>query len=73
MTHSDIINNWPTLSDFADDLGVPYGTAKAMRRRSSIPTVHWPLLISKARDRAISGVTLETLVEAVAKHTEAAE
>lgn len=73
MTHAEIIKKWPTLSDFADDLGVQYGTAKAMRRRGSIPPEHWLTVISKACDREIEGVTLEVLATAVAKQPEAAE
>jgi len=73
MTHADIINKWPTLSDFADDLGVQYGTAKAMRRRGSIPPEHWMMVVTKATDREIVGVSLEILAAAVAKQPEAAE
>jgi hypothetical protein len=73
MTHAEIINKWPTLSDFADDLGVQYGTAKAMRRRSSIPSEHWLTVIAKAGDRDIDGISLEVLAAAVAKIPEAAE
>lgn len=73
MTHADIINKWPTLSDFADDLGVQYGTAKAMRRRGSIPPEHWMTVVTKATDREIEGVSLEILAAAVAKQPEAAE
>lgn len=73
MTHADIINKWPSLSDFADDLGVQYGTAKAMRRRGSIPPEHWLTITTKAVEREIEGVSLEALAEAVAKIPEAAE
>lgn len=73
MTHADIINKWPSLSEFAYDLGVQYGTAKAMRRRSSIPPEHWLSITTKAVEREIDGITLEALAEAVAKIPEAAE
>lgn len=66
MTHASIINLWPSLSDFADDLSVAYGTAKAMRRRGSIPPQYWPVVIRKADEREIEGVSLEALVSAVA-------
>lgn len=71
MTHSDIINLWPTLSDFATDLGVKYGTAKAMRRRSSIPPEHWCRVVAKAEGRELAAVTLDSLAHAIA--LEAAE
>lgn len=71
MTHVDIINSWPTLSDFADDLGVAYGTAKAMRRRGSIPSEHWIAVVAGARSRGIDGVSLEALAQAAASRLEA--
>lgn len=73
MTHSDIINEWPSLSDFAEDLGVQYGTAKAMRRRNSIPPEYWMTVVNAARKRKIKAVKLESLAASVAKTMEAAE
>lgn len=64
MTHSQIIAKWPSLSEFARDLGVPYGTAKAMRRRGSIPPAYWAAVVSKAALRDIHGVSLQALAEA---------
>lgn len=66
MTHADIINLWPSLSDFAFDLSIEYGTAKAMRRRNSIPPNHWRLLVERASARGLGGVTYEALASAVA-------
>lgn len=66
MTHADIINLWPSLSDFAADLSVGYGTAKAMRRRSSIPPEYWMNVVRAAEARSLDGVTLEALAAAVA-------
>lgn len=66
MTHADIINQWPSLSEFAADLSIEYGTAKAMRRRSSIPSEYWLTVVRKANSREIVGVTLEELAAAVA-------
>lgn len=61
MTHKDIINLWPSLRDFANDIGVAYGTAKAMRRRGSIPAKYWAAMIDHASTRKISGVTHKKL------------
>lgn len=72
MTHADLINLWPSLSDFAADLSVEYGTAKAMRRRSSIPSEYWLALVKAAETREIAGVNLEALAAAVAASTERA-
>jgi hypothetical protein len=71
MEHSAVINLWPSLSAFAADLGIRYGTAKAMRRRGKIPPEYWVRLCNKAHDRGIDGVTTDLLAEAVA--LEAAE
>lgn len=66
MTHSEIINQWPSLSDFADDLGIAYGTAKAMRRRNRIPPEYWCRLVTRADERSLQHVTLDALASAVA-------
>lgn len=66
MTHANLIDLWPSLSAFADDMGIPYGTAKAMRRRNSIPSSYWALAVSKAQSRGIRNVSLEALTAAVA-------
>jgi hypothetical protein len=61
-THRDIIDAWPGgLPSFAADHGVKYGTAKAWRRRNSIPPERWLDTISLAKSRAVNGVTHEVL------------
>lgn len=67
MTHSEIISQWPSLSEFAADIGVEYGTAKAMRRRSSIPPQYWVTIVAKAAERGVKGVTYEALALAAAQ------
>lgn len=66
MTHANMINLWPSLSAFAADLGIQYGTAKAIRRRNSIPAEYWLLAVAKADGRGIAGVSLDALARAVA-------
>lgn len=73
MSHAPIINKWPSLSVFAEDIGVTYGTAKAMRRRGSIPSEYWLSAVTKAALRDIKGVSLKELAEAVAKQSEAVQ
>lgn len=65
MTHSDIIDQWPSLAEFAHDLSVPYGTAKAMRRRGSIPAIYWNVIVASASRRSIHGVGLQELANAI--------
>lgn len=64
MTHTQIISLWPNLSAFAADLGIAYGTAKAMRRRGSIPAPYWSTVVTKAKARRLKGVTLDVLATA---------
>lgn len=67
MSHIQIIEKWPSLSDFAADLGVAYGTAKAMKRRGSIPADRWVDVVEKAKARGVKNITLEALAMAKAE------
>jgi len=59
----DVINAWPSLSDFGSDLGITRLLAQQWRRRDSIPAGYWPRLIEKAAERGIAGVAAEALME----------
>ncbi|RCL01131.1 MAG: hypothetical protein JSC189_000912 [Candidatus Tokpelaia sp. JSC189] len=65
MTHRDIIDSWPSLKVFSDDIGVAYGTAKAMRRRGSVPAIYWDTMIAKAASRHIVGVSYKSLAVSI--------
>ena len=67
MSHVAIIEKWPSLSEFAADLGVAYGTAKAMKRRGSIPADRWVEVVEKAKARGVEDITLEALALAKAE------
>lgn len=64
---ADAINRWPSLRDFADDIGVDYVTAQVMRHRDSIADRHWLRVVSAASDRGLDGVTLEFLASLAAR------
>jgi hypothetical protein len=64
MSHSPIIDRWPRLSDFAEDIGQSYNTAKAIRRRGWIPPWYWEDAVHGAKVRGIDEVTLEALAQA---------
>lgn len=66
MNHSDIINLWPTLMEFASDMGVDWQKARGWKRRNSIPTKYWPGLIESARKRK-AYVSPEILMMAAAQ------
>lgn len=62
-TYKQLIDAWPSLTTFADDLSVDYNTAKKMRSRDRVHSSHWRAMVSAAATRGISGVTLEVLAE----------
>lgn len=73
MSHKSLIDRWPSLGDFAEDIGTSYNTAKAMRRREKVPSEYWLAAVAGAEAREIDGVTLEAFASAVALQQEAAE
>ena len=60
-TFASIIERWPSLHDFAADIGVAYVTAQVMKHRDSIAAEHWAAVVDGAKNRKIDGVTLELL------------
>ena len=64
MTFAAIIELWPTIAEFAVDVGVPYERAKMWRARNSIRAEHFEAIIKAAKARGFHGVTAETLTEA---------
>lgn len=62
-TVDDLIGKWPTISEFARDIGIKPTHATVMKLRGSIPPDHWPAVVAAAEDRGIKGITLETLTE----------
>lgn len=60
-THRDIIEKWPTVGEFAADIGVSENTARAMKRRNSIRGIYWHDIVAAAKRRGFEGVTHETL------------
>lgn len=60
-TFRDIIKLWPTLGDFAEDMGLKYVTAQVMYHRDSVHPRHWTRLVSAARRAGHCDVTYERL------------
>ncbi|GJM00217.1 MAG: hypothetical protein DHS20C07_18960 [Methyloligella sp.] len=67
MTHSDIIELWPTIAEFASDVSVEYQAARKMHERDSISSKHWYRVIEAAKSRQYNHVTLEALANYKAK------
>lgn len=58
---SDLINKWPTIGDFADEVGCGYEAARQMRLRESINPKHWESVVAASQRRKIKGVTFKWL------------
>lgn len=67
-----VISRWPSLADFADDIGVVENTAKQMKKRDSIPHVYWACVVTGAKQRGLKGVTLEALAQLADRRRRAA-
>lgn len=71
MDHKQIISLWPTIADFAADIGVSEKTATQMKWRGSIPGKYWLAASQGAERRGLHGCTLKTLAAYAAKDTAA--
>lgn len=60
---SELIAEWPTIGDFALEVGCGYEAARQMRRRESIAPEHWHRVIEVSRKRGLQGVTLDWLAK----------
>lgn len=71
LDHADTISLWPTLADFAADVGVKRNTARGWKRRNSIPVKYWPAVLEMARERR-AYVSPEELIRSAAQRRAAA-
>ena len=60
-TISALIDEWPTIGEFAEDVGCGYEAARQMRRRESIAPEHWAKVVRASASRSIPGITYEWL------------
>lgn len=67
----DIISRWPSISDFADDIGVEENTAKQMRTRNSVNARYWLAMVEGGRKRGLD-ISFEKLSAAYSSKDEAA-
>lgn len=73
-TFEQLIDSWPKppIATFARDIGITVEHGATMRRRGSIPPVHWPKVVEAAQGRGIAGVTIEALAKLAIKKRSAA-
>jgi len=57
----DLIDRWPSIVAFQEDMGCKYEAARQMRYRNSVNPSHWEKLIEVAAAASIEGVTYEWL------------
>lgn len=67
-THRDIVKLWPTVIEFADDIGVGVEAARKMVFRDSIADEHWAAVAAAAKRRKLKtaareSVTVELLAQ----------
>jgi hypothetical protein len=63
----EVMELWPTVGAFADDVGVPMPTAAKWRQRDSVPAPFWHAILSTRAAKG-SGVTADLLVNLAARH-----
>lgn len=66
-TFADIIGLWASAEEFASDVGVAGGTARAWKARNSIPPEYWIRVVEAAVARGFRLVTLDTLARLAAE------
>lgn len=66
---SALIDEWPTIAEFAADIGCKYEAARQMRLRESIAPTHFGRVIAATAQKGIEGVDWEWLA---ARHASAA-
>ncbi|NTF54388.1 hypothetical protein G6L12_05700 [Agrobacterium rhizogenes] len=69
---SALIDEWPTITEFAAEVGCGYEAARQMRRRQSIAPEHWANVVAAAKVKEIEGITLEWLARQRASVAETA-
>ena len=69
QTHNDIINMWPSFSDFENDCGAQYMTVRQWISRNSIPSKYWTRVVTSAHSRDLP-VTYKLLAECCAIRNE---
>lgn len=72
MSYDAIIDMWPTLVEFAADVGVPERRVRGWRHRDSIPGQYWQAIVDAAKKRGHRHVTLDVLAKAAIKERVAA-
>lgn len=57
----EIIDKWPSIADFAEDLDINSMHARALKYRNSLPPKYWLRVEEGARKRGIGGIDIKAL------------
>lgn len=60
MSHSNIIELWPSLDALSSDVGAKVETVRKWKQRGRIPARHWVAVADAAKGRKL-GVSLDVL------------
>jgi hypothetical protein len=62
----NIAELWPSVNEFAEDLGISLSTVRVWKHRRSIPHLYWSAVEQKARERRIKGASCSVLAKIAA-------
>ncbi|MBB4005829.1 hypothetical protein [Allorhizobium taibaishanense] len=62
-TISELIDQWPTIADFASAVGCGYEAARQMRRRGSIAPKHWARVVDASAAQGIEEISFAWLAK----------
>jgi len=64
QSFAELLLRWPSLAQISAELGVPYDTVIAWKRRNSVPYEYWTALVASAQQNEIRGLSMEVMAEA---------
>ena len=67
----EVIDLWPSVLEFAQDIGKKPNLIRKWKERDSIPSDAWLSIISAAQYRGLHGVTAEVLTEIASRRNKA--
>lgn len=66
IKHSEIIALWPSVGEFAKDIGQKETTCRGWKLRDSIPVKYWDKVINAAKHREFeTEITFEVLIKPI--------
>jgi hypothetical protein len=58
---SELIAKWPTIAEFASEVGCGYEAARKMSARGRVGPRHWSSVVAASERKGIEGVTFDWL------------